>query len=157
MAGADDGRTVSAIARLANQLRREFGQRMRDEAWAREAGMRAPAYGILQILRARRPVTQRALATMVGIDPGDLVAIIDMLERAGFVTRRRDEADRRRHNLVLTPAGATATARMDEIAAAVTAVVLAPLTRRERAVLERLLAKAAFSDVERAPERARKP
>jgi DNA-binding MarR family transcriptional regulator len=144
MAERDDGRTVGALARLAGQLRREFGTRMRDEAWAQEIGMRPPAYGILQVVRARRSISQRELADVIGIDPGDMVAILDTLERAGFLVRTRDEEDRRRHNLSLTPDGATAAAQLDAIATVVADVVLARLTGRERAVLERLLAKAAF-------------
>jgi DNA-binding MarR family transcriptional regulator len=144
MAEADDGRTVSALARLAGLTRREFAARMRDEAWALEAGMRPPAYGILQIVRVRQPISQRALADRIGIDPGDMVAILDVLEGAGLITRTRDAGDRRRHNLSLTTAGAEATRRLDAIASEVTGVVLARLTKRERTVLDRLLAKAAF-------------
>jgi DNA-binding MarR family transcriptional regulator len=145
MDGADAGRTVSAIARLANRCRREFAARLRDEAWVHEAGMRPPAYGILRIVRERQPVSQRELAETIGIDAGDLVAVIGILEAAGFVRRERDEADRRRQRVWLTPEGAVATARLDAIADEVAATVLAPLAKREREALTRLLAKAAFA------------
>jgi DNA-binding MarR family transcriptional regulator len=144
MGEVDDGRIVSALSRLAAATRREFAARMRDEAWAHEAGLRPGAYGTLQIVRARQPISQRALSDIAGMDPADVVAIVDILERAGYVTRARDEDDRRRRNLALTPAGAEAAERLDRIAREVTAVVLARLTGRERAVLDRLLAKAAF-------------
>src|ERR1700712_5329011 len=144
MAERDDGRTVGALARLAGQMRREFASRMRDEAWAQDVGMRPPAYGILQVVRARQSISQRELADVIGIDPGDMVAIPDVLESAGSRVRARDEDARRRHNLALTPAGAEITQRLDAIAGDVADVVLARLTGRERAVLERLLAKAAF-------------
>ena len=147
MANADDGRTVSAIACLSGSLRREFAARMRDEGWAREVGMRPPAYGILQCVRAWGPISQRELSDVIGIDPGDIVSIVDVLELAGFVTRTRDADDGRRRNLTLTPEGGAATAQLDAIAAEVLEVVLAPLSKRERAVLERLLAKAAFTGV----------
>jgi DNA-binding MarR family transcriptional regulator len=146
MAEADEGRTMSALARLANQYRREFSARIRHEEWALEAGMRPPAYGILQVVRARQPISQRAVSDRIGIDPADIVAIIDMLEDAGFVTRSRDEEDGRVRNLSLTPEGAARTARLDQIAAEVADVVLASLSRRERAVLDRLLFKAAFEE-----------
>jgi DNA-binding MarR family transcriptional regulator len=136
---------MGALARLAGVFRREFSARIRDEAWAVEAGLRPPAYGVLQIVRARGPISQGTLSDRIGIDPGDMVGIIDMLELAGFLTRTRDEADGRRRNLSLTPEGATATRRLDTIAADVSGVVLAPLTKRERAVLDRLLVKAAFN------------
>ena len=144
MAERDDGRTVGALARLAGHMRREFTARMRDEAWAQEVGMRPPAYGILQVVRARESISQRELADVIGIDPGDMVAILDVLEHAGLLVRTRDAEDRRRHNLSLTPAGAEITRRLDAIAADVAGVVFARLSGRERAVLDRLLAKAAF-------------
>jgi DNA-binding MarR family transcriptional regulator len=144
MAEADEGRMVSALARLGAATRREFSARMRDEAWAHEAGLRPGAYGTLQVVRSRQPISQRALADVIGMDPGDVVALVDILERAGYVTRARDEDDRRRRNLSLTPAGAEAAERLDAIAKDAMGVVLARLSRRERVVLDRLLAKAAF-------------
>jgi len=144
MAEADDGRTMGAIARLAGTARREFSSRIRDEAWAADLGMRAPAYGVLRIVRARGPVSQRAVSDRIGIDPGDIVAIIDTLERAGLLTRVRDEADARRNNLSLTPEGAAVTRRLDALAHDVAGTVLGRLTGRERATLDRLLGKAAF-------------
>jgi DNA-binding MarR family transcriptional regulator len=139
-----DGRMVSALARLTGSVRREFAARIREEPWALDVGMRPPAYGILQVVRARQPISQRALCDRIGIDPGDAVAVIDTLEDAGFVARSPDEHDRRRRNLSLTPSGAEAARRLDEIAGDVMDVVLVKLSRRERAVLDRLLAKAAF-------------
>jgi MarR family transcriptional regulator, lower aerobic nicotinate degradation pathway regulator len=144
MGEVDDGRIVSALSRLAATTRREFGARIRVEPWAQEAGLRPGAYGTLQIVRARQPISQRALSDIAGMDPADIVAIVDILERAGYVTRARDEDDRRRRNLTLTPAGAAATERLDRIATETIDAVFARLTRRERAVVDRLLAKAAF-------------
>ena len=144
MAEADDGRTMGAIARLAGTARREFSSRIRDEAWAADLGMRAPAYGVLRIVRARGPVSQRAVSDRIGIDPGDIVAIIDTLEGAGLLRRARDETDARRNNLSLTPEGVAVTQRLDALAQDVADSVLGRLTRRERATLDRLLWKAAF-------------
>ena len=144
MAEVHEGRIVSALARLGAATRREFSARMRDQAWAHEAGLRPGSYGTLQAVRARQPISQRALADVIGMDPGDVVALVDVLERAGYVTRARDEDDRRRRNLSLTAAGAEAAERLDAIAKDTMDVVLGRLSRRERAVLDRLLAKAAF-------------
>jgi hypothetical protein len=84
-------------------------------------------------------------STLVASTPGNMNVRRDVPPvEAGYVTRTRDEDDRRRRNLSLTPAGAAATARLDEIAKEAVDVVLAPLGRRERAVLDRLLSKAAF-------------
>src|SRR3954451_4112931 len=117
MKEADGGGTMSALARLAVVFRREFSARIRHEGWAIGGGLRPPAYGVLQIVRARGPISQGTLSDQIGIDPGDMVTIIDILENAGYLTRTRDEADGRRRNLSLTPEGAAATERLDAIAA----------------------------------------
>lgn len=153
MAEVYDGRVVSALARLTGSVRREFAARIREQPWAVDLGLRPPAYGILQVVRARGPISQRGLCDRIGIDPGDAVAMIDLLEGAGFVARTPDEHDRRVRNLSLTPAGAEALGRLDEIASDVMDVVLAKLTKRERIVLDRLLAKAAFDPPQAKPAR----
>ncbi|MEV6582347.1 MarR family winged helix-turn-helix transcriptional regulator [Streptomyces sp. NPDC051582] len=65
------------------------------------------------------PVGQRALAERLEVDPSVLVGILNGLEGEGLVVRRRDPADRRRHNVAITEAGSTALAKtnaaLDEV------------------------------------------
>lgn len=49
--------------------------------------------------------SQVALATRVGMDPAGTSRALDELEQAGLVRRVRDEGDRRRLSLTLTPKG----------------------------------------------------
>jgi DNA-binding MarR family transcriptional regulator len=49
------------------------------------------------------PMGQRELGETMGTDPSILVTMLKPLEESGFVTRRRDTADRRRHIVLLTP------------------------------------------------------
>ena len=85
------------------------------------------------------PVSQKRVSDQIGHDPSDIVAVVDILERAGFVARKRDPDDRRRYSLSLTPAGRNALARLDVIALEVQNAILAPLDPPERATFERLI------------------
>jgi MarR family transcriptional regulator, lower aerobic nicotinate degradation pathway regulator len=125
--------------RLAHLTRRTMGERMAREQWALDAGFRPGCVGVLRTIAALEPVSQREVSERLVLDPSDLVSLVDILERAGLVERRRDPADRRRHSLEITPAGRTAVRRLEAIGREVTEEVLAPLDEQERAALAHLL------------------
>ena len=60
---------------------------------------------ILDHLDAVEPTTLGDLAGHMGVTPATMSIAIDRLENAGYVTRARSAADRRRAELRLTPAG----------------------------------------------------
>ena len=91
--------------------------------------------------RRGRPVSQREISDRLSLDPSDLVTLVDILERAGMVTRQRDPADRRRYALDLTPEGRRAVARLAEVAREAGELVLAPLDDTERRQLGELLTR----------------
>src|SRR5688500_8722092 len=68
-------------------------------------------FHLLGLLHDHGPMGQRELGETMGIDPSILVTMLNPLEESGFITRRRDAADRRRHIVVLTDAGAEHLAR----------------------------------------------
>jgi len=69
-------------------------------------GLRPGAFALL-LLVARNPgAAQVELARALSIDKASIVAVIDRLERAQLLERRRSSVDRRRQGLFLTPAGA---------------------------------------------------
>jgi MarR family transcriptional regulator, lower aerobic nicotinate degradation pathway regulator len=77
----------------------------------------------------------------MGLDPSDVVGLIDILEAAGLVARERDETDRRRYAIVLTPLGRE---RAQELRAMVTALneeLLSPLDADERASFVAMLGR----------------
>ena len=74
-------------------------------------GLTPKAFGALAVLDAEGPLSQLELAGRQGIDRTTMVAVIDHLERAGAVERRRDAGDRRRYALHVTPAGRALLAR----------------------------------------------
>src|SRR5215211_3955880 len=63
-------------------------------------------FHLLGLLHDRGSMTQRELGTLMDIDPSMLVTLLNPLEAAGSLSRDRDPADRRRHVVTLTPAGA---------------------------------------------------
>jgi DNA-binding MarR family transcriptional regulator len=119
--------------------RRLFKERLAREPWAKAAGMRAPCYSVLTWIDQLEPVSQKRVSDQIGHDPSDIVAVVDILERAGWVARARDPQDRRRYSLGLTPAGRDRLARLDQIALEVQDAILAPLDPVERATFERLM------------------
>ena len=68
-------------------------------------GLSPRQFQLLGLLEDDGPMGQRELGETIGIDPSILVTMLNPLEESGFVTRRRDPADRRRHTVVLTTAG----------------------------------------------------
>jgi DNA-binding MarR family transcriptional regulator len=131
---------VALAFRLAATVRREFATRMVSEQWARDANLRRGCFGVLRVVeRADGPISQREVAEQTGIDASDVVDLVDRLEKAGYVRRGRDERDRRRHALELTPAGREAIARFAHVAGTVDEAVLSVLQPDERDTLRELL------------------
>jgi DNA-binding MarR family transcriptional regulator len=138
----DDVVDVFAMVRLGNRLRDSFAARMKHEKWAHDAGFRPPCAGTLVVISRDQPVSQRDVSRVLGIDPADLVGVIDILEQAGLVTRERDQNDRRRYALSLTKAGEARLARIDALRREAVDEVLVVLTPTERSTLARLVGKA---------------
>jgi MarR family transcriptional regulator, lower aerobic nicotinate degradation pathway regulator len=130
---------TTAINGLASISRRLFRERLANEEWVARAGLRAPCYGAMTWINRLEPVSQKRVSDELGLDPSDVVAVVDILERAGFVARRRDAEDRRRYSLTLTPAGRRALRRLDAIAADAEDAALAALDPTERAEFEELV------------------
>jgi DNA-binding MarR family transcriptional regulator len=68
-------------------------------------GLSPKGFGALAVLDQEGPLSQLRLAERQGIDRTTMVAVIDDLEQAGAVERRRDPLDRRRYALHLTARG----------------------------------------------------
>jgi DNA-binding MarR family transcriptional regulator len=98
-------------------------------------------FAILMTLRAGGEASQQQLCQALGIDSGNMVELIDGLERLGYAQRHRDPRDRRRHLLALTGDGQAAFAAMTQAVDEYTAGFLAPLDQAEQASLVAALAK----------------
>ena len=88
-------------------LSRASGQIVRaTNAALAEHGLRVRQYSVLALAcEAMDGLSQRELATVLGLDPSQVVLLVDELEAAGLVERQSPEADRRTRLVVATPEG----------------------------------------------------
>jgi DNA-binding MarR family transcriptional regulator len=98
-------------------------------------------YLILIALTTRERASQQELCQALRVDSGNMVELIDTLERLGYAGRRRDPGDRRRYLVALTDEGRAAYAAMTEAASRYDAAFLAPLDRAELEALVAALSK----------------
>lgn len=136
---------MSSVFLLARELRRHLHELMMHEQWAIDAGFRPPCLGVLAVIADAQPVSQRAISDRLGLDASDVVGVLDILEHAGLVERGRDPQDRRRHAVVLTPAGRQAADHVAGLRAIAEDRALAALGDGERAQLADLLHRAVRS------------
>jgi DNA-binding MarR family transcriptional regulator len=101
-------------------------------------GLKPPHVTTLFELR-ERPIGQQALGEATGLDPVKLVGILNDLETAGLVERRRDCVDRRRHIVAITDSGRARLAEVERSSAAADERILAGLSPHQRAQLAALL------------------
>jgi DNA-binding MarR family transcriptional regulator len=97
----------------------------------------------LRLLDSRGPVTQHALGTALSLDPSNVVGLLNELEERGLVERRRDPADRRRHIVSLSAAGAAELAQAYSRFGLIEDELFSALSAAERATLYELLVRAA--------------
>ena len=83
-----------------------------DDAAAAVLGLNRSDIRVLDLLHLNEPMTAGALARASGLTTGAVTALLDRMERAGYVRRVRDEQDRRRVHVELTD---EAHRRADEI------------------------------------------
>ncbi|MDF3281297.1 MarR family transcriptional regulator [Gordonia sp. N1V] len=93
-------------------------------------------------------ITQRRLATVVGLDPSQIVALVDDLEDRKLVQRTTDINDRRNKLIVATEAGAELCDQARRRSAAVTAEYVAGTDAGDVAAARELLRRIAFSGVD---------
>ena len=107
-------------------------------------GLRVRSYSVLALAASGRRPSQRELAELLRLDPSQVVALVDELQRRGLVVREPDPADRRANVVIATDDGA---ALQIEAAAAVAdgrERLLTGLAPAEREQLTALLRRIAF-------------
>jgi DNA-binding MarR family transcriptional regulator len=72
-----------------------------------ENKIRPGLFSLLILTRSNPGIAQIELGTHLGVDKASIVALLDRLERAGLIERRRSTRDRRRQGIFLTEAGAS--------------------------------------------------
>lgn len=81
---------------------------LHNHAVAQQLGLGASDSQFLNLLNLHGPLTPGRLAELTNLSTGTVTGVIDRLERAGFVHRTRDAADRRK--VLVTPAPEAAAA-----------------------------------------------
>ncbi|WP_328409046.1 MarR family transcriptional regulator [Streptomyces violaceus] len=107
------------------------GRTLVAEALAEE-DMRMWHHVVLSAVRDLGPVAQADLGRGIGLDPKDLVGILDDLQSADLVVREPDPKDRRKNAVSLTARGARLLKRCEKAARAANDELLAPLSAAER-------------------------
>ena len=84
------------IGDISRLMRRDF------DARARAIGVTRPQWKTLLTLSRHEGANQGRLAELLDVEPISLCRMVDRLEEAGLVERRRDPADRRAWRIHLT-------------------------------------------------------
>jgi DNA-binding MarR family transcriptional regulator len=115
------------LVRIGEAVDREFVTALTD------LGLKPRHLRLLVLVDRAGQLSQRELAQQLGMDPGNLVAVLDSLEADGVVARARGERDRRQRLVSLTPDGKRQLAKALRATAAIDERVLAalPASRRQ--------------------------
>jgi DNA-binding MarR family transcriptional regulator len=148
-AGPQPGPSKELLLSTSFLLKR-LGFLVKDRALAalEETWLTPQHHGVLSILEERQCRAQGDIADALGYDRSQLVGLLDELEEHGLVARRRDQEDRRRQLVRITPEGLEALGELRRISKQVEKEFLLPLDADERHSLHALLLKlAAHHDV----------
>jgi len=107
------------------------GRTLVAEALAEE-GMRMWHHVVLSAVRDLAPVAQADLGRSVGLDPKDLVGILNDLQEQALIVREPDPNDRRKNAVSLTEEGTRLLKRCEKAARGANEELLAPLSGAER-------------------------
>jgi MarR family transcriptional regulator, temperature-dependent positive regulator of motility len=113
--------------------------RQRWTATLAQTGVSPNQFLVLMALAETGPVCQQFLAGVIGIDPRNIVPILDSVEARGLVSRETDPADRRRRLIELTRAGRHIAAELSALGAQTERDLLAPVPDADQESLRRIL------------------
>src|SRR5207248_9469077 len=122
-------------------LLKRLGWAIKDRTFAayEEAGESPYHYGVLAVLEESARETQATIADSIGYDRSWLVGLLDELEEAGLIERKRDPTDRRRHLVSLKPAGKKKLEELRGISRSIEEEFLSGLDAGQRKQLHALL------------------
>lgn len=107
--------------------------------------LKVRSYSVLSLACSGTQPSQRELAEFLALDPSQIVALVDQLERRGAVVRRADPRDRRSKFIAATDAGRSLFAEAARLVEAASNESLAALTPEERDQLRALLRRIALT------------
>jgi DNA-binding MarR family transcriptional regulator len=126
-------------------LLKRLGGKIKERSLAafEAAGASPYHHAVLAVLDESPRETQATIADSLGYDRSWLVGLLDELEEAGLIERKRDPADRRRHLVSLNPAGKKKLEELRAISRAIEDEFLGGLDASERKELHELLLQVA--------------
>jgi DNA-binding MarR family transcriptional regulator len=98
-------------------------------------------FAALAQLHDAGPSSQTELGRLICLDAATTKGVVDRLQARGFVAVARDQEDRRRRVITLTPSGRAAAETAIPAARGITAATLAPLSPRDQKSVVALLKK----------------
>jgi MarR family transcriptional regulator, temperature-dependent positive regulator of motility len=123
---------------LLSQLNRVVYRRATEDV----LGIKLKQLITLEILARNEGCLQQELGASLMVDPNNCVLLLNELDDHGYVERKRDPQDRRRHIVAITSAGAKALQKAEAKLEELEGEVLANLDSGEREQLRGLLARA---------------
>jgi DNA-binding MarR family transcriptional regulator len=123
--------TVVMLLRLAKTVHKRSTEEL--------LGVKLRQMMLLSYLRAGAPALQQQLCESLWMDPNNCVLLLNELEEMGYVERRRDPTDRRRHVVTLTAKGKRKLDRAAEAQRRAEDTIFAGLNSEQRAQLRDLL------------------
>jgi DNA-binding MarR family transcriptional regulator len=126
--------TVVMLMRLATAIKKRSTEEL--------MGVKLRQVMLLSYLSSGAPALQQQLCESLWLDPNNCVLLLNELEDLGYVQRKRDPADRRRHVVELTEAGRTALERAEAAQESLGDELFGALSDEERATLRSLLGRA---------------
>ena len=109
-----------------------------------EFGLKVRSYSVLELAAVGQRPSQREIAEFLRLDPSQVVALVDDLQRAKLVDREPDERDRRANVIVATDLGLQTLEKARVRVRAAADSLHGDLTQAERATLTDLLRRTAF-------------
>ncbi|MEU6284627.1 MarR family winged helix-turn-helix transcriptional regulator [Streptomyces sp. NPDC047028] len=106
MPGKESGAARSRLLERLGTVSRRYmaSYALFNQAVADRIGLHPTDLQCLNLLTLERePVTTGRVAELTGLTTGSATRLVDRLERAGYVVRRRDDADRRRVLVATVP------------------------------------------------------
>jgi DNA-binding MarR family transcriptional regulator len=117
-------------------------------------GLSIPEWRVMAILAANPGLSAAEVTARTAMDKVAVSRAVATLIAVGRLRRTTVPADRRRTHLALTPAGAGVYSRVVPMALEYERRLLAPLSRRDRATLDRILRELLGRAVELGPAHA---
>ena len=141
-------RSDPGLIAMLTQLSKALHRRTSEEL----LGMRLKQFLALSYVRDHPGMSQQELEGAMMMDANSVVLLLNELETAHLVLRRRAPTDRRRHTVELTEAGALAYERAEKARESLEDEMLADLTPADRATLYKLVRRVLDGLLQPVPE-----